>query len=97
MQEKGVFPAPFSQLFQIHGNIFKPDPSRYSGQTSVMCISHGVLPHFVYRFATFSFAQLLHDIQIFLPYVFMNNLCPFSLATHFALYGQSTHSLGLLR
>ena len=39
----GVLPTPICQLFQIHGSIFKPDPSRDCGQTSVVCISHRVL------------------------------------------------------
>ena len=30
------------QLFQIHGNIFKPDPPCDCGQASVVCITHCV-------------------------------------------------------
>ena len=41
--EKGVVPTPICQLFQIHGSIFKPDPSCDCGQASVVCISHRVL------------------------------------------------------
>ena len=40
--ENGALPAPLGQLFQVHGNIFKPDPSGDGGQASVMCITHGV-------------------------------------------------------
>ena len=36
--ENGAPPAPLGQLFQIHGNIFKPDPSGNGGQASVVCM-----------------------------------------------------------
>ena len=36
-------PLPDCQLFQIHDNIFRPHPGGYPGQTSVVCISYGVL------------------------------------------------------
>ena len=40
--ENGALPTPLCQLFQIHGSIFKPHPSRNPGQTSVVCVTHGV-------------------------------------------------------
>ena len=40
--EIGVLPTPLGQLFQIHGNIFKPDPPCDCGQASVVCITHCV-------------------------------------------------------
>ena len=39
MGKTGVLPTPICQLFQIHGSIFKSDPSRDCGQTSVVCIA----------------------------------------------------------
>ena len=36
-------PLPNSNLFEVHGSIFKPHPSRNPGQTSVVRITHGVL------------------------------------------------------
>ena len=53
--EKGVVPTPICQLFQIHGSIFKPDPSRDCGQTSVVCITHGV---FLFRVGKDPFNRL---------------------------------------
>ena len=40
--EIGVLPTPLGQFFQIHGSIFKPDPSCDCGQASVVCITHCV-------------------------------------------------------
>ena len=40
--ENGVLPTPLGQFFQIHGSIFKPDPSCDCGQASVVCITHCV-------------------------------------------------------
>ena len=39
----GVLPTPIRQLFQIHRSKFEPHPAFYTGQTSVVCISHRVL------------------------------------------------------
>ena len=41
-QKDEAFPAPFCQLFQIHGSVLKPDPPCNGGQTSVVRVSHGV-------------------------------------------------------
>ena len=40
--ENGALPTPLCQLFQIHSSIFKPHPCRDTGQTSVVCIAHGM-------------------------------------------------------
>ena len=73
-------PLPNSNLFEIHGSIFKPHPSRNPGQTSVVRIPHGVLffciskntlyglfSHGIEFLATFGFSQMFDQIEIFLP------------------------------
>ena len=80
--KNGVFPTPLSQLFQIHGSKFKPDPSGDGGQASVVCITHGVLllriredpfnglfSLCVNLFAQVGLSDALHNIQVFLPNV----------------------------
>lgn len=68
------------QLFQIHGNTFKPDPSGNGGQASVVCITHRV---FLFRIrkdpfnglfslginllAQVGLSDALHNVQVFLP------------------------------
>ena len=87
---KGVIPTPICQCFQIHGSIFKPDPSCNCGQTSVVCISHRVLFFCVCKdplngfFAlcinflrTLRLSNLFYQIQIFLPNVGCEYLLPF--------------------
>ena len=79
-KEKGVLPTPVRQLFQIYGSIFKPDPSCDCGQTSVVCITHGVfllgvreytlnalLALSVELFGVFVLSDFLRQIQILLP------------------------------
>ena len=81
-RENGVIPTPICQLFQIHGSIFKPDPSRDCGQASVVCISHCVLLFCICKdtlnrlfalciniFRTLCLSYLLYQIQILLPKV----------------------------
>ena len=76
----GSIPLPNSNLFEIHGSIFKPHPSRNPGQTSVVRITHGVLffcigkntlyglfSHGIEFLAPFGFSQLFDQIEIFLP------------------------------
>lgn len=78
--KNGSIQLPNSSLFEIHGSIFKPRPSRNPGQTSVVCITHGVLSFcigkntlyglfsYVIEFlATFDFSQFFDQIEIFLP------------------------------
>ena len=73
-------PLPNGYLFEIHGSILEPHPSGHPGQTSVVCISHGVLffcvskdtlngffSHGINFLATLGFTQLFHQIKIFLP------------------------------
>ena len=73
-------PHPNCHLFEIHGSVLEPHPSGNPGQTSVVCISHGVLffgvskdtlngffSHGINFFASLSFTQLFHQIKIFLP------------------------------
>ena len=73
-------PLPNSNLFEIHGSIFKPHPSRNPGQPSVVRIPHGVLffciskntlyglfSHGIEFLATFGFSQMFDQIEIFLP------------------------------
>ena len=68
-------PLPNGYLFQIHGSILEPHPSGNPGQTSVVCISHGVLffcvskdtlngffSHGINFLATLGFTQLFHQI-----------------------------------
>ena len=35
-----LIPSPNCELFQIHGNKFKPDPICYMGEATVKCITH---------------------------------------------------------
>lgn len=78
--KNGSIPLPNSSLFELHGNIFKPHPSRNPGQTSVVCITHGVLSfcigqntlyglfsYVIELLATFDFSQFFDQIEIFLP------------------------------
>ena len=66
-------PLPEGQFFKIHGSIFKPHPCRDTGQTSVVCIAHGMfffcirkntlnglLSHGIDFFAAFRFPQLFN-------------------------------------
>ena len=103
-------PLPNSNLFEIHGSIFKPHPSRNPGQTSVVRIPHGVLffcisknmlyglfSHGIEFLATFGFSQMFDQIEIFLP----DMSCEYPLsalicATN-SLQGQSLQILGELR
>ena len=68
-------PLPNGYLFEIHGSILEPHPSGNPGQTSVVCISHGVLffcvskdtlngffSHGINFLATLGFTQLFHQI-----------------------------------
>ena len=70
-------PLPNSNLFEIHGSIFKPHPSRNPGQTSVVRIPHGVLffciskntlyglfSHGIEFLATFGFSQMFDQIEM---------------------------------
>ena len=90
LREKGVVPTPICQFFQIHGSIFKPDPSCDCGQASVVCITHCVFLFCIrkdpfYRFFALCinffrsacFSYLLHQIQILLPNVCFEFLLPF--------------------
>ena len=78
--KNGSIQLPNSSLFEIHGNIFKPRPSRNPGQTSVVCLTHGVLSfcigkntlyglfsYVIELLATFDFSQFFDQIEIFLP------------------------------
>lgn len=78
--KNGSIQLPNSSIFEIHGNIFKPRPSRNPGQTSVVCITHGVLSfcigkntlyglfsYVIELLATFDFSQFFDQIEIFLP------------------------------
>ena len=78
--KNGSIQLPNSSLFEIHGSIFKPRPSRNPGQTSVVCITHGVLSfcigkntlyglfsYVIELLATFDFSQFFDQIEIFLP------------------------------
>ena len=80
LRKNGVVPTPICQFFQIHGSIFKPDPSCDCGQASVVCISHCVLFFCIYKdtlnrlfalciniFCTLCLSYLLYQIQILLP------------------------------
>ena len=80
LRKNGVVPTPICQFFQIHGSIFKPDPSCDCSQTSVVCISHRVLlfrirENTLYRFfalcinflRALRFPYLFHQVQILLP------------------------------
>ena len=100
-------PVPEGQLFQIHGNIFQPDPSRNSGQTSVVCISHGVLLLCVGKdtlngffslgaelFAQCCFLDRLCSAQKFLPDIRSKYLLSFSSAPHRHLYRHCLHLEG---
>ena len=43
-QERGMSPCfPSGQLFEVHGSKFKPHPVGNWNQTTVVCITHGVL------------------------------------------------------
>lgn len=56
-------PAPYCQLFEIHGGIFKPHPVRCPGQTSMVCITHRV---FLFRIRKDTFDRFLaHGIKLF--------------------------------
>ncbi len=88
--KNGALPTPLCQLFQIHGSIFKPHPSRNPGQTSVVCVTHGV---FLFRIcknplnglfslginllAQVGLSNALHNVQVFLPDVGCEYLLPF--------------------
>ena len=98
--EKGVFPAPICQLFQVHGSKFKPDPSGDGGQASVMCITHGVsllrirkdpfngfFALCIYFFCTIRFSYLFDQIQILLPDVRCVYLLPLFICAAFRLAG----------
>ena len=89
LREKGVIPTPICQLFQIHGSIFKPDPSRDCGQASVVCISHCVLLFCIRKdtlnrffalcinfLCTLCLSYLFYQIQILLPNVSCVYLLP---------------------
>ena len=66
-------PLPEGQFFEIHSSIFKPHPCRDTGQTSVVCIAHGMFffcirkntlnslfSHGIDFFAAFRFPQLFN-------------------------------------
>ena len=76
----GSIPLPNSNLFEIHGSIFKPHPSRNPGQTSVVCVTHcvflfrirkdplnGFFSPGVNSFAQIGLSDVLHNVQVFLP------------------------------
>ena len=94
--KNGDIPTPLCQLFQIHGSIFKPDPSRNGGQASVVCITHGVfllrirkdpLNGFfslgVNSLAQVGLPDVLHDVQVFLPDMCGVYLLPLFIRTAF--------------
>lgn len=95
-QQKGVFPAPNCQFFQIHGSKLKLDPSGDCGQASVVRITHcvlffcvskhslnGLLAHRVNAFRIFCFSDTLYSIQIGLPDVSRQELLPFLICSTF--------------
>ena len=84
-RKRGVVPTPICQLFQIHGSIFEPDPSRDCGQASVMCMSHRVflLSHRVDRFPSLRLSKLLHNIQVLLPDMCGQRLLPLLIGAAF--------------
>ena len=114
MQEKsvkdGVLATPFFQLFQIHGSIFKPHPACNPGQTSMVCISHGV---FFFCIGKNTLNGLFAHCAVFFPRSVRRNcstkstyscqiwvcsiLWPFSLAPHMAINGQLLQNFVLLR
>ena len=82
LSNNGVVPTPICQFFQVHGSVFKPDPSRDCGQASVVCISHGVLLFRIRKdtlnrlfalcidfLCTLRLSDLLYQIQVLLPNV----------------------------
>ena len=87
--ENRKFAVPDCQFFEVHGSKFKPHTACNSGQTSVVCITHGVF-FFRVRKDTLNrlftscvnilpyvcFSDLLHQIQIFLPNVSLQNFLP---------------------
>ena len=87
---QGVIPTPNCQLFQIHGSIFKPDPSCNGSQTSVMCITHSVFFFCISKYSLNGFfsllvdffcflrlSQLLNQVEVFLPNVCGQYFLPF--------------------
>ena len=90
MWKSRSFATPDCQFFEIHGSKFKPHPACNPGQTSVVCITHGVF-FLCIRKGTFNrlfsfgvnllphicFSDLLCQIQIFLPDVCLQNLLSF--------------------
>ena len=95
-EKRRPFPQPVCKLFQIHGSKLKLDPVRNTSQTSMVCITHRVFflciaKHALYAFfsqlidllTAFCFAELLNNIQIFLPYVGLEDLLPLFICTAF--------------
>jgi len=93
--QKGVVPTPFCQLFQTHGNIFKPHPTCDLGQTSMMRLTHRVFffcvgkdtldrsfAHGVDFFPSICSPKLLYKVQILLPDVGVRSVWPFFRSAH---------------
>ena len=98
--QKGAFPAPNCQFFQIHGSKLKLDPSGDCGQASVVRITHcvlffcvskhslnGLLAHRVNAFRIFCFSDTLHSIQIGLPDVSGQEFLTFLICPTFRFAG----------
>ena len=99
-RQKGAFPAPNCQFFQIHGSKLKLDPSGDCGQASVVRITHcvlffcvskhslnGLLAHRVNAFRIFCFSDTLHSIQIGLPDVSGQEFLTFLICPTFRFAG----------
>ncbi len=97
-REKGVLPTPIRKFFQIHGSIFKPDPSCDCGQASMVCISHCMLFFCIGKdpldrlfalrinfLCTLCFSYLFYQVRIFLPNVRCKYLLTFLVGSAFCL------------
>ena len=97
-RQKGVFPTPNCQPFQIHGSKLKLDPSGDCGQASVVRVTHrmlffciskhslnGLLAHRIHAFRVFCFSDALHGIQIGLPDVSRQELLSLLVCSAFRL------------
>ena len=95
-RKNGSIPLPNSDLFEIHGSIFKPDPSRNGGQASVVCVTHcvflfrirkdplnGFFSPGVNSFAQVGLSDVLHNVQVFLPDMCGVYLLPLFIRTAF--------------
>ena len=79
-RQKGVFPTPNCQPFQIHGSKLKLDPSGDCGQASVVRVTHRI-----HAFRVFCFSDALHGIQIELPDVSRQELLSLLVCSAFRL------------